>query len=471
MENSVNDLDTGQDPPQKKFVPTKQKFAAKKAAQKKKKSLENSRVTKDGEDERFTNATTSLSSPKLNTEVRRGGWNRPLSSPVSPLESVPLHPGPGGPYFGEGAPPPKSTRNVQMLKIGLGILGGIALLLGSLASFLYISRKQRRRKRIAQKRAARAELANHRPSQFSAPGGSSAPFYQNSSSPEYSQYPPNGWQNAMNPYNQQYFNQIGPYQNQPNPCHPQNPYYQMQYDPYQAYNMPGYYPQMAGYGEMGVGMTYGNGEYPESQAGMSEVGFDPVLNYVETLGDELKTPKRKPKHRKEGSSTPHPIITRRTSCKSIKSEVSAWTEDEETLSKAESTYVSQENVSMKVVGSEASAKEMIETVQEESTSQTSQKSSPQLSQTNDSAYGSRGSIQSPNSNVLQTIPPFKGSPDSKNFDPKDFGSKNFVKFSSAQFIDDKLEQNFVNNNNEKQQPDEVTNSCIEDNKTETRSVC
>ena len=64
---------------------------------------------------------------------------------------------------------------------------------------------------------------------------------------------------------------------------------------------------MAGYGEMGVGMTYGNGEYPESQAGMSEVGFDPVLNYVETLGDELKTPKRKPKHRKEGSSTPHPM--------------------------------------------------------------------------------------------------------------------------------------------------------------------
>merc|ERR1712227_877679 len=145
--------------------------------------------------------------------------------------------------------------------------------------------------------------------------------------------------------------------------------------------------------------------------------------------------------------------------------------DEETLSKAESTYVSQENVSMKVVGSEASAKEMIETVQEESTSQTSQESSPQLSQTNDSAYGSRGSIQSPNSNVLQTIPPFKGSPDSKNFDPKDFGSKNFVKFSSAQFIDDKLEQNFVNKNNEKQQPDEVTNSCIEDNKAETRSVC
>ena len=67
MENSVNDLDTGQDPPQKKFVPTKQKFAAKKAAQKKKKSLENSRVTKEGEDERFANATTSLSSPKLNT--------------------------------------------------------------------------------------------------------------------------------------------------------------------------------------------------------------------------------------------------------------------------------------------------------------------------------------------------------------------------------------------------------------------
>ena len=67
---------------------------------------------------------------------------------------------------------------------------------------------------------------------------------------------------------------------------------------------------MNAYGELCVPAgTYGAcGEYPESQAGMSEVGFDPVLNYVETLGDELKTPKRKPKHRKEGSSTPHPMF-------------------------------------------------------------------------------------------------------------------------------------------------------------------
>ena len=46
-----------------------------------------------------------------------------------------------------------------------------------------------------------------------------------------------------------------------------------------------------------------------------------------------------------------------------------------------------------------------------------------------------------------------------------------MKFSSAQFIDDKLEQTFVNNNNEKTPPDDITNSCIEDNKAETRSVC
>jgi len=112
---------------------------------------------------------------------------------------------------------------------------------------------------------------------------------------------------------------------------------------------------MAGYGEMGQNPygqyptcdAYGNVQYPESQGDISEVGFDPVLNYVETLGDELKTPKRKPKQRKDGSSTPHPIITRRASCKSFKSEVSVWTEDEETASKAESTYVTQENVSLK----------------------------------------------------------------------------------------------------------------------------
>ena len=104
----------------------------------------------------------------------------------------------------------------------------------------------------------------------------------------------------------------------------------------------GYYPNCDGYGPNGE-----VAQYPESQGGLSEVGFDPVLNYVETLGDELKTPKRRPKQRKEGSSTPHPIITRRASCKSIKSEISAWTEDEDAMSKAESTYVSPETISLK----------------------------------------------------------------------------------------------------------------------------
>ena len=172
----------------------------------------------------------------------------------------------------------------------------------------------------------------------------------------------------------------------------------------------GYYPNCDGYGPNGE-----VAQYPESQGGLSEVGFDPVLNYVETLGDELKTPKRRPKQRKEGSSTPHPIITRRASCKSIKSEISAWTEDEDAMSKAESTYVSPETISLKG-NPEPSIRQWLtvdfllgsHSGKEDTTSQKnhkldgeSTKSSPQLSQTNDSAYGSRGSIQSPNRSLVQ----------------------------------------------------------------------
>lgn len=428
-------LDTGQKVKQKKFVSTKQKIEKAKKLAKQRKQTENgvkvapkkrppptrktpthptiaSPLILDNDPLSITNSTFGSANrlplpPNTSSEVRRPGWNRPvLSMTVSPLN-----------VFGANHPSPPPSRNIQMLKIGLGVLGGIALLLGSLASILYISKKRRREKKQTRNRKNRSDRpppdGQSPHNQYPHPhpmhpgGGGGLPIPQCSG--EYSQYPPNGWQNALTPYGVQNYapnnySQL-PYGQIPNAA-----YYGMQYDPYGGHYQiaPGFYPQMAGYGEMGQnpygqypGQYPANVEYPESQGGVSEVGFDPVLNYVETLGDELKTPKRKPKQRKDGSSTPHPIITRRASCKSFKSEVSVWTEDEETASKAESTYVTQENVSLK--GSH-SGKE--ETKSEKcKLDGDSTKSSPQLSQTNDSAYGSRGSIQSPNSGPL-VIPPF-----------------------------------------------------------------
>jgi len=112
--------------------------------------------------------------------------------------------------------------------------------------------------------------------------------------------------------------------------------------------------------------------YPESQADMSEIAFDPVLNYVETIGEGLKTPKRRPKQRKDGSSTPHPIITRRASFKSVRSEVSAWTEDEGDLARTSPCNISEGRRGSEELEGDITPK-------------------------GDSAYGSRGSIQSPHS--------------------------------------------------------------------------
>ena len=103
---------------------------------------------------------------------------------------------------------------------------------------------------------------------------------------------------------------------------------------------------------------------------MSEIAFDPVLNYVETIGEGLKTPKRRPKQRKDGSSTPHPIITRRASFKSVRSEVSAWTEDEGDLGRDSPCKIERRG---------------------------SEELEGERTPKGDSAYGSRGSIQSPNS--------------------------------------------------------------------------
>lgn len=413
-------IDTGQkEVKQKKFVSIKQKIAAKKlkkhGAKKPTKSTgpKTSAATPlfDNDPVSANSTIGSANRPpqfpaKKNSEVRRPGWNRQAIGPgitVSPLN-----------VFGAELPSSPPSRNVRMLKIGLGVLGGIALLLGALASILYISKKRRKQKRRSNQNRKRSDGTTTTGTTVGLPPHPQYPQHGHPQMPcgEYSQYPPNGWQNSLNPYGPQMHNNYNqlPYQGQlPNPA-----YYGMPFDPYggQYQIAPGFYPQMNGFHEMGPNGYYPNcdgygpngevAQYPESQGGLSEVGFDPVLNYVETLGDELKTPKRRPKQRKEGSSTPHPIITRRASCKSIKSEISAWTEDEDAMSKAESTYVSPETISLK--GSH-SGKEDTTSQKNHKLDGESTKSSPQLSQTNDSAYGSRGSIQSPNS-VPLVIPPF-----------------------------------------------------------------
>jgi len=422
IDTGQEQIDTGQQP-LKKFVSTKQKFAAKKLknqAVNKKKDLAEKRqqnnvveqfgttLDNDPVENNSTHGSANRIANKSNPEVRRPGWNRQSGSLSAP--SVPPPPI----VFGADQPEPGPSRNVRMLKIGLGVLGGIALLLGSLASILYISKKRRKRRRGQNKNRAKSRSPSGMPP--APPHPQHMQYPNRPMNGEYSQYPPNGWQNSLHPYGAQMAN----YSQLPYPG--QVPFHPYQYQEQLHYQMAqGFYPMNyhemahAAYlqsAEAGYCNGNGNGQYPESQGDVSEVGFDPVLNYVETLGDELKTPKRRPKQRKEGSSTPHPIITRRASCKSLKSEVSAWTEDEDTASKAESTYVSQENLSLKVSGSNSGKEEGPVcncdsgcTHEKDST-----KSSPQLSQTNDSAYGSRGSIQSPNSNPL-IIPPFANPPD------------------------------------------------------------
>lgn len=439
-----DNLDTGPKPkPQKKFVSTKQKLAAKKLA--KKKALRNANQQEDHEHSRtrpgvppsspitadklfdndsIFNSTFGSASlrttppPKTNSEVRRPGWNRPAPDlPLLPDENV----------FGATKPRMAyNTRNIRMLKIALGIVGGIALLAGLIASILYVSKKHRKQKRQNKQRARNEQINQQGQQGHPGPQGPhgvqgqhcaqvpqgpprDAQYMQNQTR-EYSQYPPNGWNNPMGPYGNQGQN----YSQLPFPAQNQQ-YYQMQYDQYGQPVMTypqGYYPEMLGYDEMALNAYYqqyfdqfgGMMQYPESQAAMSEAGFDPILNYVETIGDELKTPKRRPKQRKEGSSTPHPIITRRASCRSIKSEISAWTEDEDNISrKAESTYICNDNDSLK--GS-CSGKDETNSRNLKSDCE-STKSSPQLSQTNDSAYGSRGSIQLPNRKNSLVIPPYR----------------------------------------------------------------
>jgi len=260
---------------------------------------------------------------------------------------------------------------VRNLKMALGAIGGIAILLGCVCSLLYISRQKRRQ---------RARLQKRPPANSQFPGSDPPPNAINSAYPPhyfnpahlYPQAQPQGPPGV--PPGVQDWNQ-GP------PPQAGGAAFAAQYDLAQQYpeaylehfRQQGLYdPYYAGEYYQQFYQQHQQQAYPESQAGMSEIAFDPVLNYVETIGEGLKTPKRRPKQRKDGSSTPHPIITRRASFKSVRSEVSAWTEDEGELGR----------------DSPCERNEMRRGSEELEGDRTPK---------GDSAYGSRGSIQSPHS--------------------------------------------------------------------------
>jgi len=117
---------------------------------------------------------------------------------------------------------------------------------------------------------------------------------------------------------------------------------------------------------------------------MTQPGYSAVMDYVDKIGDNLKTPKAKNRvNDGNPQGTPHPIITRRGSMKSLaQSEASCWTED---LSDKEDDKKSLDRSEMCCGQSENDKNDG-------------------ASQKSDSAYGSRGSIQSPNGRNAMSLP-------------------------------------------------------------------
>jgi hypothetical protein len=280
--------------------------------------------------------------------------------------------------------PPHSPphHDNRMFKIGLGVFGAIALILGSMLSVFYI---QKKRKDEQLKRRKHRQTKS--PPQFP---------------PEYPQYPamhgPPGPIGGMgyDPQMQQYAQQ----QQMPYPAQFQPQYaYQPQFEQFQNYSPAEQYYNQQAYEqnyynmcqdyilqqrqmqmEQALPMEYSNQVNPEII--MGENGYKTVMQYVDAIGENLKTPKSKrQKNVVDGASTPHPIITRRApSMKSLaQSEVSCWTEYE-----VENEKECDDQKSLD--GSDVDS----------NMDQSEPPKDDAQSQKSDSAYGSRGSIQSPN---------------------------------------------------------------------------
>lgn len=282
--------------------------------------------------------------------------------------------------------------DVKMLKIGLGVFGGIALILGTMLSFFYIQKKNKDDK------LKRQRTKNHSPRGPSPHGN--VPYGHGFHGTYPANYPGNyeahGYDHQLPP---------GPYEGIPQaPFPPQYPY--DGHNPYNPYHLdeyaqvpPQYMTPDQYYEQQNYDQNYYNmcQDYINRQRQMQmesnqmnqPVYNQAVMDYVEKIGDNLKTPKAKNRV-KDGNpqGTPHPIITRRGSMKSLaQSEMSCWTEDN-LSDKCDSDKCDEKSLDRSEICCDQS--------EGDKNDGTSQKS--------DSAYGSRGSIQSPNGRNAQSLP-------------------------------------------------------------------
>lgn len=268
-----------------------------------------------------------------------------------------------------GPPQPPDNR---MFKIGLGVFGAIALILGSMLSVFYIQKK---------KKDEQLKRRKHRQTK--------SPQYPPPQPPHGGQYP-HGVQMGFPDSQMAQFQQQMPFPAQFQPQYAYQPqfdqfqnyspaeqYYNQQAYEHNYYNMCQDYILQQRQMQMDAQMEYNAQVNPETI--MGENGYKKVMQYVDAIGENLKTPKTKRQNKVDGNSTPHPIITRRApSMKSLaQSEVSCWTEYEVENEKEDD----QKSLDQSDVGSNLDQSEP-------------QKDDVQ-SQKSDSAYGSRGSIQSP----------------------------------------------------------------------------
>jgi len=283
----------------------------------------------------------------------------------------------------------------NMLKIGLGVFGGIALVLGCMLSFLYIQKKNKDQKLKNARKGGRRHRGHHQAQgQAHLPGDVYHDPYQQQQYPT-GMYDPQGpfppFQMPPGQFNQSaapgQFGQMG--NNPMNSAGGQMANIPIQYEnEYTGQVETHYITEQQYFEQQAMEQNYYSmcQEYILQQRQMQaqaayeqQPQYNTVLQYVEQIGENLKTPKAR-KLRKDGNATPHPIITRRGSMKSLAaSEASGWNTEAVQSDKEDEV----KSLAQSVCGSN-----LDEPVDDCDKSEKAR---------SDSAYGSRGSIQSPHS--------------------------------------------------------------------------
>ena len=297
-----------------------------------------------------------------------------------------------------------------MMKIGFGVFGGIALILGTMLSVFYIQKKRKderiKRRKVRQQSPLQYQHLGGGQVQLGGqpPGGganfpvgydgvgydpSVAPFIQQGNQVNMSQMMPGQVMNYNNFY-QHYPTQFDNDYVGPMPYNAAEQFYNQQ-----AYEQ-NYYQMCQDYILRQRQMQMESNVEPQEIGGQHPPYNQAVLDYIERIGDNLKTPKAK--QRKDGNSTPHPIITRRASMKSLaQSELSCWTEDNVSIKGGDMTEGKDKDSVSVSDGKSLAQSELGSQLDVDDIDRDNKSHHDATSQKSDSAYGSRGSIQSPNS--------------------------------------------------------------------------